>query len=136
MDSRSQIKVHTDEQTQVQSAQSSLVITHPSTNRARQYLTSVTRVTEQALVAAADLWSDQNEKQAQFPPVSPVSSPALRNMIACMMTDIAFRPTHQAIKQTSKINTKQDISIITIDYKLTLIYPNAILTGFRQTVLN
>jgi len=32
MDDRSQIKVHTDERTQVHSAQSSLVVTHPSTN--------------------------------------------------------------------------------------------------------
>jgi len=42
MDGRSQIKVHTDERTQVHSAQSSLVVTHPSTNRAGRYLTSVT----------------------------------------------------------------------------------------------
>jgi len=39
---RSQIKVHTDERTQVHSAQSFLAVTHPSTNRARRYLTSVT----------------------------------------------------------------------------------------------
>jgi len=39
---RSQIKVHTDERTQVHNAQSSLAVTHPSTNRARRYLTSVT----------------------------------------------------------------------------------------------
>jgi hypothetical protein len=42
MDGRSQIKVHTDERTQVHSAQSSLAVTHPSTNQARRYLTSVT----------------------------------------------------------------------------------------------
>jgi len=42
MDGRSQIKVHTYERTQVHSAQSSLVVTHPSTNRARRYLTSAT----------------------------------------------------------------------------------------------
>ena len=42
MDGRSQIKVHTDERTQVHSAQSSLVIAHPGTNRARCFLTSVT----------------------------------------------------------------------------------------------
>jgi len=42
MDGRSQIKVHADEWTQVHSAQSSLVVTHPSTNRARQYLSTVT----------------------------------------------------------------------------------------------
>jgi len=42
MDGRSQIKVHANEQTQVHSAQSSLVVTHLSTNRARRYLTSVT----------------------------------------------------------------------------------------------
>jgi len=39
-DGRSQIKVHTDERTHVQSAQSSPTATHPSTNRARRYLTS------------------------------------------------------------------------------------------------
>jgi len=42
MDGRSQIKVHTDERTQVHSARSSFAVTHPSTNRARRYLTSVT----------------------------------------------------------------------------------------------
>jgi len=42
IDGRSQIMVRTDEQTQVRSAQSSLMVTHPSTNRARRYLTSVT----------------------------------------------------------------------------------------------
>jgi len=42
MDGRSQIKVHTDERTHVHSAQSSLAVTHPSTNRARRYLNSVT----------------------------------------------------------------------------------------------
>jgi len=41
IDGRSQIKVHTDERTQVHSAQSSLTITHPSTNRGRRYLISV-----------------------------------------------------------------------------------------------
>jgi len=51
-DGRSQIKVHTDRRTQVHSAQSSLVVTHPTTNQARRYLTTVT---EQALVATADL---------------------------------------------------------------------------------
>jgi len=45
MDGRSQIKVHTDEQTQVHNAQSSLAVTHPITNRARRYLTSVTKST-------------------------------------------------------------------------------------------
>jgi len=35
-------KVHTDERTQVHSTQSSLAVTHRSTNRARPYLTSVT----------------------------------------------------------------------------------------------
>jgi hypothetical protein len=34
LDGRSQIKVHTDERTQVHSAQSSLAVTHPGTNRA------------------------------------------------------------------------------------------------------
>jgi len=38
IDGRSQIKVHTDERTQVHSAQP---FTHPGTNRARRYLTSV-----------------------------------------------------------------------------------------------
>jgi len=42
MDGRSQTKVHTNERTQVHSAQFSLVVTHPSTNQARRYLTSVT----------------------------------------------------------------------------------------------
>jgi len=51
-DGRSQIKLHTDRRTQVHSAQSSLVVTHPSTKQARRYLTSVT---EQALVTTADL---------------------------------------------------------------------------------
>jgi len=41
VDGRSQIKVHTDERTQVQSAWSSLTVTHPSTNRGRRCLTSV-----------------------------------------------------------------------------------------------
>jgi len=41
IDSRSQIKVHTDEQTQGHSARSSLTVTHPSTNRGRRCLTSV-----------------------------------------------------------------------------------------------
>jgi len=48
IDGRSQLKVNTDERTQVHSAQSSLVVTHPSTNRARRYVTSVT---EHALIA-------------------------------------------------------------------------------------
>jgi len=52
MDVWSQI---TDERTQVHSAQFSLVVTHPSTNRARRYLTSVTESHEQALFATADL---------------------------------------------------------------------------------
>jgi len=38
---RSQIKVQTDERTQVHSAQSSLAVTHPSTNWARRYLSPV-----------------------------------------------------------------------------------------------
>ena len=42
MDGRSQIEVHTDERTQVYSAQSSLAITHPGTDQARRYSTSVT----------------------------------------------------------------------------------------------
>jgi len=40
-ESRSQIQVHTDECTQIHSAMSSLVITHPNTNRGRCDLTSV-----------------------------------------------------------------------------------------------
>ena len=41
LDGRSQIKVHTDKRTQVHSAQCSLVVTHPSTNRDRRDLTTV-----------------------------------------------------------------------------------------------
>jgi len=41
MDGWSQIKVHTDEWEQVHTTQSSLAVTHPSTNHARRYLTSV-----------------------------------------------------------------------------------------------
>jgi len=41
IDGRPQIQVHTDEQTQVHSARSLLVVTHPSTNRCRRALTSV-----------------------------------------------------------------------------------------------
>jgi len=40
-DGRSQIKVHADDRKQVHSAQSSLTVTHPSTNRGRRCLTSV-----------------------------------------------------------------------------------------------
>jgi len=40
-DGRSQIKVHTDERTQIHSARYSLTVTHPSTNRGRRCLTSV-----------------------------------------------------------------------------------------------
>jgi hypothetical protein len=43
LDGRSQIKVHTDERTQIHSAQSSLMVTYPGTNRARRYSTSVTK---------------------------------------------------------------------------------------------
>jgi len=60
MDGRSQNKVHTDERTQVHSTQSSLAVTHQSTNRARRYLSSVTDVTEQALVATADPQKSRN----------------------------------------------------------------------------
>jgi len=42
MDGRSQIKVHTAERTHIHSAQFSLSVTHPRTNQARRYLTSVT----------------------------------------------------------------------------------------------
>jgi len=42
MNGQSQIKVHTGERTQVHNAQSFHVVTHPSTNRARRYLTSLT----------------------------------------------------------------------------------------------
>jgi len=42
IDVRSQIKVRTDERTQVHSTQSFLAVTHPSTNRNQRYLTSVT----------------------------------------------------------------------------------------------
>jgi hypothetical protein len=40
-DGRSQFQVHTDERTQVHSAQPSLAVTHPSTNRDRRALTSM-----------------------------------------------------------------------------------------------
>jgi hypothetical protein len=40
---RSQFKVHTDERTQVHSAQPSLAVTHPSTNRDRRNLTSMNK---------------------------------------------------------------------------------------------
>jgi len=42
VDGRSQNKVYTAKRTQVHSAQSSLAVTHPISNRARRYLTSVT----------------------------------------------------------------------------------------------
>jgi len=45
MDGRSQINVHTDEWTDIDNAQSSVTVTHPSTNRAWRYLTSVTEST-------------------------------------------------------------------------------------------
>jgi len=41
IDNRSQIKVHIDERTQIHKAWSSLMVTHPSTNRGRRCLTSV-----------------------------------------------------------------------------------------------
>jgi len=41
MDGWSQIKVHTDERTQVHSAQSFLAVIHPSTNWSQRYLPSV-----------------------------------------------------------------------------------------------
>jgi len=41
IDGRSQIRVHTDERTQIHSAQSSLTVTHPSTNRGRRCITPV-----------------------------------------------------------------------------------------------
>jgi len=41
IDGRSYIKVHTDERTQVHSAWSSLMVTHPNTNRGRRCSTSV-----------------------------------------------------------------------------------------------
>jgi len=44
MNGRLQIKVHTDERTQVHSARSSLAVTHLRTNRVRRYLTSVTEL--------------------------------------------------------------------------------------------
>jgi len=45
MDGHSQIKVHTDERTL---ARSSLMVTHPSTNRGRRTLTSVLNFSERA----------------------------------------------------------------------------------------
>jgi len=41
IDGRSQIEVNTDEQTQVHSAQTSMVVTNPSTNRGRRASNSV-----------------------------------------------------------------------------------------------
>jgi len=41
IDGWSQIQVHTNERTQVHNAQSSLVVTYPSTNQGRRALTSV-----------------------------------------------------------------------------------------------
>jgi len=41
IDDWSQIEVHTDEQTQVHSTRSFLVVTHQSTNRGRRVLTSM-----------------------------------------------------------------------------------------------
>jgi len=55
---RSQIKVHADERTQVHSAQSFLVVTHPSTNRARRYLTSVTE-------SPSKHWSTPRKRELQ-----------------------------------------------------------------------
>jgi len=46
--------VHTDERTQVHRAQSFLAVTHPSTNWARRYLTSVTESPSKHFVATAD----------------------------------------------------------------------------------
>jgi len=53
IDVRPQIQVHTDERIQVHSTQSSLVVTHPSTNRGRRAFSE--RVTELALVATVSL---------------------------------------------------------------------------------
>jgi len=53
IDGRSQIKVHTDERTQVHSARSSLTVTHPSSNRGRRNFNE--RATELALVATVSL---------------------------------------------------------------------------------
>jgi len=54
MDNMSESKVHTNERTHVHSAQSSLAITYPSTNRAQPLFNFSDRVTEQALVATED----------------------------------------------------------------------------------
>jgi len=51
---RSQIKVHNDERTQVHSFQSSLAVTHPSTNLARRYLTSVTESSSKHVMCAIE----------------------------------------------------------------------------------
>jgi len=59
-DGRSHIKVLTDERTQIHSAQSSHMVTHPSTNRARRYLTFVTK---QVSAATAGL---KEEKRFEF----------------------------------------------------------------------
>jgi len=58
IDSRSRIKVHTDERRHVYSARSSLTVTHPSNiNRVRRCLTSAKRATELALVTTVRLKS-------------------------------------------------------------------------------
>jgi len=52
LNGRSQIKVHTDERTQVHSARSSLMVTHPSTNQGRRCLINFSEhANELALVA-------------------------------------------------------------------------------------
>jgi len=56
MDGRTQIKVITDERSQVHMQRSVFPgVTHPSTNRARRYLTWVTESPSKELVATADL---------------------------------------------------------------------------------
>jgi len=60
IDGRSQIKVHTDERTQVHGAQSSLAVTHPITNRARRYFTFSDWVTEQSFIALESLYTKDN----------------------------------------------------------------------------
>jgi len=70
IDNRSQIQVHTDERTQVHSAQSSLVVTHPSINRSRRALTSmngplsyIALVEDQVETAAVSAWASMPSSQ-------------------------------------------------------------------------
>jgi len=95
MDGRSRIKVHTHERTQVHSARSFLAVTHPSTNRARRYLTSVTE-------SPSKHWSPPRTSvhristiEVTFPRRRPLETECARqssrNIIACSYT-LVFPP--------------------------------------------